>query len=210
MRARLRGDGEGGYTLAEMVVVTLILGVVVGGLVTIFARAINADADQTRRFQSQQDLRIAVNKMRNDIHASCTVSNPTTYNSWESSITLYSSTDSCAAGTHSISWCLVGSGTRYGLYRIASSSCTGATIKYADYITSSSAFIYLPPNSYVTSLGSGTTGISTQAANYTLPRIHIDLKANRQPTKSYDQFRVVDDLALRNGPRSCTSGTASC
>lgn len=201
---------EDGYTLVELLVVTIILGVVLGGIVMLFARAINADADQNRRYQSQQQLRVAVNQLRRDVHAACTVSNPSTYNTWESSITLYSSSDSCASGTHSVSWCLVGSGTRYGLYRIVSSSCTGATLKYADYLTSSSTFIYLPPNSYVTSLGAGTSGIVTVAGSSTLPRLHIDLKANRSATKSFDQFRVVDDIALRNGPRSCTSGSVTC
>lgn len=198
--------GEGGYSLVELVVVCAILSVVVGGIVTLFARAVNADADQSRRFASQQDVRIALNRMRRDLHSACTVSNPSTDNTWESSITLYSGSDSCAAGTNTISWCLVGSGTRYGLYRIVSASCTGATVKYADYITSSSAFIYVPPNSYVTSLGTGSGGITTQASNSALPRVHVDLKVNRKPTKSYDQFRAVDDIALRNGPRSCTTG----
>lgn len=203
---------EDGYTLVELLIVTIILGVVLGGIVMLFARAINADADQTRRYQSQQQLRVAVNKLRRDVHAACSVSNPTTYNAWESSITLYSPSDSCAAGSHTVSWCLVGSGSRYGLYRILSSSCTGATLKYADYITSSSAFVYLPPNSYVTSngLGTGTAGIVTTAGSSTLPRLHIDLKENPRSTKSYDQFRVIDDIALRNGPRSCASGSATC
>src|ERR1700759_3351671 len=138
-----------------MVVVIAVLGVLVAGIALLFERGISADADQTRRFHAQQDARLALDKMRREIHAACTVSNPTTYNTWESSVTLYFPSDSCASGTHSVSWCVTGSGTRYALYRIVSTSCTGATNKFADYLTSNSVFVYLPPNSYVATNGLG-------------------------------------------------------
>lgn len=195
--------GEGGYTLAELVVVMAILGVVVGSIVLIFARGINADADQTRRFHAQQDARIALDKLRREIHAACAVSNPSTYNTPESSITLYFTTDSCASGSHTVTWCTSGSGTRYGLYRIVATSCTGATQKFADYLTSGSIFTYFPPNSYVNSSGT----LVTAAGNSTLPRLHVSMTINRAPTNSHDQFKVADDIVFRNGPRSCTSGT---
>jgi prepilin-type N-terminal cleavage/methylation domain-containing protein len=204
---------ERGYTLAEMVVVIAVLGIVVGGISTLFARGISADADQTRRFHAQQDGRLALDKLRREIHAACTVSNPTTYNTWESSITLYFSSDNCVSGTHTVSWCVIGSGTRYGLYRIVSSSCTGATSKYASYLTSSSVFVYLPPDSYVATngLGKGTsaTYVTTAATDYSLPKLHVAYTINRKPTFSLDQFKVNDDIVFRNGPRSCTSG-ATC
>ena len=210
MRSRLRG--EGGYTLAELVVVMAILGVVVGGIVMLFARAINADADQQRRFHAQQDARLALDKLRREIHAACTVSNPSTYNTAESSITLYFSTDSCASGTHTVTWCTSGSGSRYGLYRIVATTCTGATQKYADYLTTGSIFTYLPPNSYVTTLngGTGSAAITTAAGSSTLPRLHVAFTVNRKPSKSKDQFKIADDIAFRNGPRSCNTGVASC
>ena len=207
---RLQGDG--GYTLAEMVVVMAILGVVVGGIVLLFARGINADADQQRRFHAQQDARLALDKMRREIHAACTVSNPSTYNTAESSVTLYFSSDSCASGTHTVTWCTSGSGSRYGLYRIVSTSCTGATDKFADYLTTGSIFVYLPPNSYATTLGGGTgqAAITTAANNYTLPRLHVSFTVNREPSKTNDAFTIADDIAFRNGARSCNTGVASC
>lgn len=207
-----RLQGEGGYTMAEMVVVMAILGVVVGGIVMLFARGINADADQQRRFHAQQDARLALDKMRREFHAACTVSNPSTYNTAESSVTLYFVTDGCASGTHTVTWCTSGSGSRYGLYRIVATSCSGATDKFADYLTSGSIFTYLPPNSYVTTLGGGTgsSAITTAAGSSTLPRIHVRFTVNRKPTKTTDAFTIADDIALRNGPRSCNTGVASC
>ena len=37
----------------------------------------NAEADQNRRFQAQQDGRLALDKLRREIHAGCTISTPT-------------------------------------------------------------------------------------------------------------------------------------
>lgn len=201
---------EGGYSLVELVVAMAILGVVVGSIVILFVSALTSDADQSRRFQAQQDVRIALDRMRRDTHSACAVANPATYNLSESSITLYYSSDSCAAGAHSISWCASALGSRYALYREAATSCASVSHKYADYLTSSAVFTYLPPNSHVTTLGGGAGGIATQDGSSTLPRLHIDLRVNRKPAKSTDVFRVVDDIALRNAPRSCATGVASC
>jgi prepilin-type N-terminal cleavage/methylation domain-containing protein len=201
---------EEGYSLVELVVVMAVLGVILGGIVTLFASGINADADQTRRYQAQSDARVSLDRMRREIHAACTVSNPTTYNATETSITLYFASDTCASGSHTVSWCTTGSGNRYALYRIVSSSCTGATQKFADYLITNAVFIYLPPNSHIATLGGGAGGISTQDGSSTLPRLHVDLQVNRKPARSRDLFRLVDDIAFRNGPRTCASGVASC
>lgn len=203
MTARLHG--EGGYSLAEMVVVMAVLGVVIGSIVLIMSRGINADADQTRRFHAQQDARLALDKMRREIHAACSVSNPSTYNTAESSITLYflDSTGTCASSSSSVTWCATGSGTRYALYRIVSTSCTGATQKFADYLTSGTIFSYFPPNTYVNSSGT----LVTAAGTSTLPRLHVSMTVNRKPANSRDQFKVTDDIVLRNGARSCTGAT---
>lgn len=206
-----RAREEGGYSLIEMLVVMTILGVVVGGLVTMFSAGINAAADQNRRFQAQQDGRLALDKMRREIHAGCTIATPSTYNTAVSSITVYFSTDNCVSGTHTVTYCTTGSGSRYTLYRIVATSCTGATQKLADYLTSGTIFDYLPPNSHVTTLGGGTGAgaITTQDGSSTLGRLHIDMTLN-QNTRRRDRYHLVDDIAFRNGLRSCSSGVASC
>jgi prepilin-type N-terminal cleavage/methylation domain-containing protein len=202
---------EGGYSLVELLVVMSILGVVVGGITSAFATGINADADQTRRYQAQQDTRLALDRVRRDVHSACAVSNPATYNTFESSITLYYSSDSCASGTHSITWCTIGSGSNYTLYRVSGAACTTGP-KFANYLTYSTPFLYLPPNSHAITLGGGTgegTAISTQDSGFSLARLHVDLRVNRAPAKSNDAYRLVDDVALRNGPRWC-AGVATC
>jgi hypothetical protein len=52
------------------------------------------------------------------------------------------------------------------------------------------------------------TAIATQDAAYSVPRLHVDLTINR--AKATHTYRLVDDIALRNGPRRCTAGVDSC
>lgn len=200
---------EEGYSIVELLVVMAVLGIVIGGVAAIFTSGLNASADQTRRYRQQEDARLALDRLRKDVRRSCTVSTSATPNTWQTSVTLYSSSDSCASGSHTVSWCLTGSGSRYGLYRIAAATCAGATQRFADYLTSSSVFLYTPPNSHITSLGGGLAGVATQDGGYALPRLHVDIKVNRDTTKTAGAYRVVDDIVLRNAPRSCPVG-ATC
>jgi len=126
---------------------------------------------------------------------------------------VYFPSDSCASGTHSVTWCTTGSGTRYALYRIVSTSCTGATEKLADFLTAGNIFAYLPPNAHLatsTSLGTGTGGMVTQDGSASLPRIHVDLTSNLKPGNFHDGYPLTDDIVLRNAPRACGTGVASC
>lgn len=202
---------EGGYSMMEMLVVLVILGVVVGGIVTMFSAGINADADQNRRFQAQQDGRVALDKLRREIHAGCTISTPATFNTAVSSVTVYFASNNCISGTNTVTYCTTGSGSRYTLYRIVATSCAGATQKVADYLTGANIFDYLPPNSHVATLGGGTgaAAITTQDGSSTLPRLHVDMTLNQNSSK-HDGYHLVDDIAFRNGPRACASGVASC
>lgn len=204
---------ESGYSLIEMVMVMAILGIVLGGIVTLFTAGIRADSDQNQRFQAQQDTRFALDKLRRDVHAACTISTPATYNTWASSVTLYFRSDSCVSGASTVTWCTTASGSTWVLYRTVAATCTGTLVQIANSLTAASIFAYLPPNSHLvtsTSVGAGTGGaqIATQDASYSLPRVHVDLTVRRAgATHSY---RLVDDIAFRNGPRTCGIGVATC
>jgi prepilin-type N-terminal cleavage/methylation domain-containing protein len=205
--------GEGGYSLVEMITVMAILGVILGGVVTLFTAGIKADSDQNQRFQAQQDTRLALDKLRRDIHPSCTISSPATYNTWTNSVTLYSSADSCAAGSSSVTWCTAASGSKFVLQRTVATSCTGSLVTIADSLTSANVFAYIPPNSHLATstsvgLGTGSSYIATQDAAYSAPRLHVDLTINR--TGATHTYRLVDDIAFRNGPRTCGTGVATC
>jgi type II secretory pathway pseudopilin PulG len=211
MSGRL-GD-ESGYSLIELITVVAMLTIVLGGVVTLFVAGLNAESDQNLRSQAAQSTRLALDKMRREIHSACTISTPATYNTPMSSVTLYFSSNGCASGANSVTWCTTGSAGRYALYRIVATSCTSPVNKFADYLTSGSIFTYLPPSSHLvtsSSLGQGTsaTYIATQDGSSSLPRLHVDLTTQLRSGK-VDGYHLVDDIAFRNGPRAC-SGVATC
>jgi prepilin-type N-terminal cleavage/methylation domain-containing protein len=208
--------GEGGYSLIEMITVMAILGVVLGGVVALFTAGIKADSDQNQRFQAQQDTRLALNKLRRDVHGACSISNSASYNTWTGSVTLYYPSGSpltCASGATSVTWCTAASGSKFVLQRVVATSCTGSLVTVADSLTNANVFAYIPPNSHLvtsTSVGNGMTSadIATQDAAFSNARLHVDVRINRSgATRAY---RLVDDIALRNSPRTCGAGVATC
>jgi prepilin-type N-terminal cleavage/methylation domain-containing protein len=65
---------EDGFTLAEMLVVVAILGIVIAGLTALFMGGLHAQTDQTNRTQAQLDGRVALDKMRREIRCAAGVS----------------------------------------------------------------------------------------------------------------------------------------
>ena len=60
--------GERGYSLIEMLIVLSIMSVVMGALTTVFVQASNSELDMNNRFQAQQESRLALDKMRREVH----------------------------------------------------------------------------------------------------------------------------------------------
>ncbi|HEY2935179.1 MAG TPA: prepilin-type N-terminal cleavage/methylation domain-containing protein, partial [Gaiellaceae bacterium] len=63
---RLRA--EGGFTLVELLTVTVILTIVLTGLTTLFVQGSNAELDMNNRFQAQLNARLALDRLRRDLH----------------------------------------------------------------------------------------------------------------------------------------------
>src|SRR5439155_12297074 len=66
VRRRLRG--EAGYSMVEMLTVMVIMSIVFAGITDIFISGSKAQAEQDRRFQAQLATRLALDKIRKDIH----------------------------------------------------------------------------------------------------------------------------------------------
>jgi prepilin-type N-terminal cleavage/methylation domain-containing protein len=64
---------ERGYSLIELLQVTVILSIVLTGLTVLFVQATNAELQMNERFQAQQNARVAVDKMRREIHCASAV-----------------------------------------------------------------------------------------------------------------------------------------
>jgi prepilin-type N-terminal cleavage/methylation domain-containing protein len=175
--ARLRqlhpAHGERGYSIVEMLTVLVIMGIVMTGLTTVFVSGSKAETDMNRRFQAQQDTRLALDRIRRDVHCS---SDTTPYS--QSAITLKST------GCGDVSWCTAGSAARYALYRQTGTSCSSSTgLMVADYLTTGNVFTSFthPP---------GTLA----ALTLDFP---ISLKGN-----SVGRYELKDTIYLRNSTRT--------
>ena len=180
---------ERGYSLVEMLIVMSILGVVMGSLTTVFVQASNAEFDMNARFQAQLTGRLALDKMRREVHCA-SVATPA---GSASSVTL-TLPSYCKTGSGSITWCTRSVATnRYALYRVVGSTCTGG-VKWADF---------LAPTSSAT-VCSGALCIFNYTAQSTtsLADLKVDLPVNIRPAKSVELYELIDDIVLRNSTRS--------
>lgn len=170
--------GESGYSLVEMLTVMVIMSIVFAGVTTVFVAGSNAQAEQDRRFQAQLATRLALDKLRRDIHCASDVQ-PFATNSVTLKIT------GCGGGD--ISWCTVavaGSTNRYALYRQAGTSCSSAGVKVADYLTSAAAF---PTFTYT----SGCGCLASLAVDLT-----VSVKGDTRGS-----YELTDTIYLRNSIR---------
>jgi prepilin-type N-terminal cleavage/methylation domain-containing protein len=174
---RLRG--EDGYSLVEMLTVMVIMSIVLAGITTIFVSGSKAQTDQDNRFQAQLGARLALDKIRRDIHCASDVTPYAT-----NAITL-----KLPAGCGGdVSWCTVsvgGSTTRYALYRQLGANCSAAQgIKIADYLTNANAF---PTFAHV----SGCSCLASLRVDFVI--------SNKGST--LDAYELTDTIFLRNSTR---------
>jgi Tfp pilus assembly protein PilW len=172
----------------------VILVIVLGGLTTIFVSGTSAEATLNRRFQAQQNARLALDRIRSDIH--CAIK------AYAQNINTYPGVmladGSCFAATPTISWCVVpysATPLRYQLFRTTTTgatACTGsdaARVLVADYLTWSSVFT------------------TAQIPQFTLQAVGIDLRVSSNTTSSTaDAYRLTDSIVAGNAGRCNTSG----
>jgi prepilin-type N-terminal cleavage/methylation domain-containing protein len=183
---------ERGYTLVEMLVVMAILGVVIAGLTTVFVSGSRAELDLNRRFQAQQQARLALDKIRTDLHcaSAAQVQTINTYNG------VAISAPNCSAAT--IDWCLVPSAKltgRYALYRTTSTTnkCASADtgrLLVADYLTRNT----------------GIFTTLTNVSNGSLEVVLVDFPISVNPTATSDVYELKDMIVARNSTRCGVSG----
>jgi prepilin-type N-terminal cleavage/methylation domain-containing protein len=173
-QGRLVGN-ERGYSMTELLVVMSIMGVVMAGLTQIFVSGSKAETDMNRRFQAQQDSRLALDRIRRDIHCA---SDTSPYS--QSSITLVSS------GCGNVTWCtaaVAGFTGRYRLYRQAGSTCSSSTgLPVADNLTTGNVFTAF-----------------THSTGY-LAALSVDFPVSVKGT-NVGRYELKDTIYLRNSVR---------
>jgi prepilin-type N-terminal cleavage/methylation domain-containing protein len=188
-----RARCERGYTLVEMLTVLVIMSIVIGSLTTVFVSATNSESDMNNRFQAQLTARLALDKMRREVHCASVVGAATPSFTSASSITI-TLPSYCVTGSGSITWCTRSVSTnRYALYRVAGTTCTGG-VKWADYLA--------PTSSAPTCSGALCIFAYTAQSTSSLAKLHVDFPVNVRPSKTVDLYELQDDIVLRNSSRS--------
>jgi prepilin-type N-terminal cleavage/methylation domain-containing protein len=170
---------QDGMTLSELVTTMTILLIVLATLTTVFIAAGNAESQQTRRLQAQQEARVALVRMRKELHCATAIS------AGGGAVATVTATlpALCFGGTGpdvAVTYQTVSVSTgRWRLERVQGAS----TVMLADYLTSATAFTYSPPTT------------STKGS------LRVDLRVDLDPTGGPGVWNLVDDVVLRNTAR---------
>jgi prepilin-type N-terminal cleavage/methylation domain-containing protein len=215
MRARLRE--EHGYTLFELLTVVAIMGFVLTGLTTSFAAGLNAEAGTIRRADAQQNARLALDRMRIDVHCASGAPAPQENPYGGFTLTLTESPNVCPAVTTTssgVQWCTIpylGSTTHWQLFRFLGtqlSDCDGVGVStlMIDYIT-------VPTAGWPTNSGTSPTPTDWDGNLWptpatcpagSLPVVAVSLTVNVDPVTHPERaYNLGDSIALRNALR-CT------
>jgi prepilin-type N-terminal cleavage/methylation domain-containing protein len=190
-----RVKGESGYSLIELLVTMSILSVVVGGLTALFVQGSNAEVDMNRRFQAQQSARVAMDKLRREVHCASAITPSGA--SASVALTLAATCPTSGGAAITARWCALQMPSpaptgRFGLYRETGASCTTTSgVLWAEYLTSSAVFNFTVQST--SSLGS----------------LSVDLNINTKPAMAMETFELKDSLVLRNSTRTCITGSPS-
>jgi prepilin-type N-terminal cleavage/methylation domain-containing protein len=190
---------EEGYSLVELLVVMVILGTVLASLTTVFVSGSSAEVALNRRFQAQQQARLALDKIRADIHCA-SAAQAQTIGAYTGSIKLAEPSCYAYASTPTVSWCPVQVSTsRYALYRSTATTniCTSTDatrVRVADYLTTSSnvfTTVAIPQNS--------------------LQTVAVDFRVSSDPkSPNLEVYELKDSIVVGNyTPRCNTNPTCA-
>jgi len=184
---------ERGYSLVELLTVMVIMSVVLGGLTQLFVSGSNAEVDMNRRFQAQQAARVAMDRLRRDIHCSSAAVPPTA--TPPAASTVLTLTDPCVSGGY-VSWCTVssvgpGGATWYSLYRKLAATCDNTGSDYADSLVNPSGNVFTYAQQSTSSLSS----------------VAVDVQVNLKPSLAQSTYKLDDTIVLRNSSRTCVTSS---
>ncbi len=172
---RLRS--QGGYTLVELIAVMAILMTILTALTSLFVSGARAELDANRRFQAQQEARVAADRLRREVHCASAVT--VGGGGTSVSITLPGHCSTAVGGAITTvvysTEAVTGFTERFRLKR--------DTRTVADYLTAGAVFSYGKP-----------TG--------ELGKLHLDFPVNVNPNEGWKQWRLQTDIVLRNTTRT--------
>ena len=167
-----------GYSLVEMLVVMSILGVVMSALGALFVQSSNAQIDMNARFTAQSHARVALDRMRKDLHCA---SGASSYSS--TAVTVNSP---CVSGGV-LTWCTATVAGRVRLIRSIGASCVSTDASYSD------------------NLIAGETYFAYQASStQSLAVLYVCLPVNPKKGATVATYALTGTIAFRNSTRTGT------
>jgi prepilin-type N-terminal cleavage/methylation domain-containing protein len=183
MRKRVarRLRSRDGYTLIELIVVLSLFLIVTSALISLFTAGAKAEVDLNRRFQAQQNARLGLDRLRRELHCASAITPGTDAdadgNVASVSVSVPSQCPTAQGANRTVVYDTSQvSASRFTLRR----TMEGSTIVIADYITNDDIFRYTAPSP--TSRG----------------LLHVDFPVNVNPNEGWKQWRLIDDIVLRN------------
>jgi prepilin-type N-terminal cleavage/methylation domain-containing protein len=212
---RARAREEAGYTLFELLTAMVVMGLVLAGLTTSFASGLRAESGTIRTAQAQQNARLALDRMRIDIHCASGAPAPQENPYGGFTLTLTESPGVCPAVTtdsSGVQWCTIpvtGSTTHWQLFRylgtqLADCGGGGVSTLLVDYVTQPAGG--WPSNSGTSPTPTDWNGnlwpTPPTCAAGTLPVVSLSMTTNVDPmTHPERAYNLTDTIALRNALR---------
>jgi prepilin-type N-terminal cleavage/methylation domain-containing protein len=166
--------GQCGFTVIELVTAMAILLVVLTAIASMLTSGTKAEIEMNHRFQAQQEARLAVDRMRREIHCSEGV---TLSSASSITVALAASCPTAQGSAQNVVYDTVNvSSGRFQLRR--------AGVRVADYLTSGDVFSYVVPSAT------------------TLGKLQVDLPVDLTPTNTLGRWELRADIVLRNTARA--------
>jgi prepilin-type N-terminal cleavage/methylation domain-containing protein len=171
-----------GYTLIELLAVLAIFLTIATALTTLFVSGSKAELDANNRFQAQQNARLALDRLRRELHCSSGVTNTdgsalTGAPVAAIRVALPAHCPTAVVGTTSVDYQAVANGSsRWQLVRTQGST----SVPIADYLLEDEVFTY------------------TAQSGDSRALLHVEFPVNVNPNEGWKTWRLVDDIVLRN------------